>query len=467
MTVIPSKNVTAEKIKAAIHTALRTWLKYDTAPPPYLLGLLLTQEHLADSSETNPVVQRLAVNKVLKEHIEKLADANAKGAHILQERFIEGEAAKSVALRLNLSRDQVNRRQQQAMTDLTYLILKNELAARKQQAQVMAAALYSSSYQTLVGVEDAINTLSQEILASTGAHLLAITGIGGIGKSSLADQITRQLIPHFHFQRFVWLFIPSQDLPAEHLITLLAQELCPALPLDVSSEQREIEVRQLLKSVPHLVIVDNLEADISHLTPCLLNLAGPTKFLLTSRERPSSAAHIYTWTLSPLSLENATHLIRDFARSIGHVQLADATQAQLQPIYDTVGGNPQALKLVVGLTKHFAIPEILQDLVEVKFDETEAMYRHIYLRVWQSLESVSQAVLKAMPLVGANGATRDYITSLCSLEDREVSRAIQDLISRSLLEVHGSVWEKHRYNIHSLTRTFLQTEIIDWPRDSI
>jgi hypothetical protein len=247
----------------------------------------------------------------------------------------------------------------------------------------------------------------------------------------------------------------------------LAQELCPSLPPDISSEQREAEVRHVLKSVPHLVIIDNLEADVSHLTPCLFSLAGPTKFLLTSRERPSSAAHIYTWSLAPLSFEDAACLIQDYARVSGHPQLAEATQAQLQPIYDKVGGNPQALKLVVGLTNQFAIPEILQDLVEVKFDETEAMYRHIYLRVWQSLDKASQAVLKAMPLVGATGATRDYITSLCRLEAREVTRAIQELISRSLLEVHGSVWEQHRYNIHSLTRTFLQTEIIDWPSDSI
>jgi putative protein kinase ArgK-like GTPase of G3E family len=50
---------------------------------------------------------------------------------------------------------------------------------------------------------------------------VTLTGIGGIGKSSLANAAVRQVIRHFHYDRIIWLSL-TRNRPTTRT--------CPRLP---------------------------------------------------------------------------------------------------------------------------------------------------------------------------------------------------------------------------------------------
>src|SRR5690606_31873901 len=130
----------------------------------------------------------------------------------------------------------------------------------------------------------------------------------------------------------------------EALIEALVRQLMPELVHPTVHQAREVQskLRARLKQLPHLIVIDNLETllDVESLLPLLQDLANPSKFLLTSRVGLYSAPNIHHFKIPELSAANAYQLIRQEAKVSNLPALAAATDAELQPIYATAGGNP-------------------------------------------------------------------------------------------------------------------------------
>ena len=154
-------------------------------------------------------------------------------------------------------------------------------------------------------------------------------------------------------------------------------------------------------------------------------------------------------------------LMLNKAQIYGAPDLANASETALQSLFQRVGGNPLALKLVVGLNYDLAIPQILGALVQVNVQEVEDLYRLIYRNVWQMISNPAKKLLEIMPLAAEGGMGQAQMLAVSHLEEDQLFKAIQELSRRSLLEVRGTP-SKKRYAIHSLTRTFLMSEIIQW-----
>jgi hypothetical protein len=131
-------------------------------------------------------------------------------------------------------------------------------------------------------------------------------------------------------------------------------------------------------------------------------------------------------------------------------------------VYALTGGNPLALKLVAGLVAVLPLPQVLSDLAHSRSDQVETMYKHIYWKAWHTLPPDAQALLQSMPLVADYGALPDQLQAISGLSEAQFWPALQALAARSLVEIQGTTSHR-RYGIHSLTRTFLHTEIIHWP----
>ncbi len=131
-----------------------------------------------------------------------------------------------------------------------------------------------------------------------------------------------------------------------------------------SDAQLENRLAKRLKAAPHLIIIDNLEttAHVDYFASKLLAFTEPTRFLLTSRARPSGETAVYSHTLHELPFTDAEALLRHHAHLIGLTELAEADTDTMQAIYQVTGGNPLALKLVVSLTAVLPLPQILTDL---------------------------------------------------------------------------------------------------------
>lgn len=461
-------DISQEELQTAVHSALSAWDKAEGDSQDRLDDLILVQERRAAMTGDLPATLRLATNDVLLTCLKELAQHDPASANILTWRFLDGEIVQQVANRLHLGTDQLKRRQNRAIRALTAILWKKEQDARLARAYQLEALLLPPSYHTLFGAEDTLPKLVELLHAPYAPWVIAVTGMGGIGKTSLVNAAVRQIIPLFNYHKIIWLTVPHAEQPAapltaEWLMSRLALAVCPLLPVTTPVSERNLHLRQTLKLFPSLVILDNLETELSaDLLTSVHDLSQPSRFVLTNRVRPSSQATAYLFSLAELSSPAALALLRDQARQIGNEALAAAPEAELQAIYACTGGNPLTLKLVVGLSQDLALPHVLADLAQAQTAATSDLYRHIYWQAWQSLSQPAKTLLEVMPLAADSGATPEQLQVISRLEPSQMLPAIQELIRRSLLEVRGSLNER-RYAIHSLTRTFLLHEISHWP----
>jgi hypothetical protein len=481
--MLSGPSLTVDELAPYVHRALRAWHTVGGSAGDLLGFLHLVQERQrgglpgdGDGSRAagsnNPVAMRLATNQVLLESIEELATRDENGARVLTARFPDNDTIVMVANKLNVSQDQVSRLQRAAIHDLTAILLRREVALREARAQTMEAFLPPPSYDCLFGFEKARRLLLEQLKTKGSPGLLAIVGMGGIGKTALADAISRAVIRESCFEQIAWLRVDAHSMSGQRsldhswhsFVSMLAERLWPEMPVNSSPAELIVRLRQGLKAWPHLIVIDNLEsdADLSVLLEHLADLAGPSKFLLTTRTRPGGQSGVFSLTLDELEFDDTAALLRHHARTTGVPDLAEANDEEVAAVQAVTGGNPLAIKLVVSLAAVLPMPQILEDLARSRPGPVEDMYRHIYWATWQILTPEARRLLQAMPLVAESGARPEQLQAISQLSNRELWPAVSELAARSLLEVRGTVWER-RYGIHRLTETFLCTEIINWP----
>ncbi|MEM7118941.1 MAG: NB-ARC domain-containing protein [Chloroflexota bacterium] len=466
----------ATELQPILQTTLTQWHHPLPAAESANVRLLLLQRERANGQTHSLTDKAARLRRLITDALEKLATGYATEMAVIRARFLEGKIGREVALSLHASRDQVNRWQRKGMEKLAETIWQEELKLRQKVAYNQESSLHPPSYITLVGVRESVKQISAQLLRDKPPWVVAITGIGGIGKTSLADQIVRHLIHQFAFDEVVWLRVGQQrmsgqalpaDLSFDLLLSTLASRLGVGHQHSGSVAQRKQQLWEVLKQRRYLIIVDNLESQTvaSYLLAQMNDLAGPSKFLLTSRSQPVTEIPVFTHSLSELPFADAVALLQSHSQTIGLTDLAAATEPLQQQIYGVTGGNPLALKLVVSMAAVLPIPQILADLSTSRPGPIESLFRDIYWESWRTLSAEAQLLLQTMPLVTEQGALPEQIQAMSGLDDDLFWTAVRELSLRSLLEVRGSV-QQRRYGIHRLTETFLNTEIIGWPTES-
>ncbi len=460
-------------LQSAVHAALINWGKPTEEDLEPLTQLLLVQNHLKTEQNTLPFALRHAVDQVMLTCLELLAEQDEISARVLQRRFVDDKITRQVAQEMYASPDQVNRWQRTAFHQLTQIVYQQERQCRAEVIQARESGLPPAPYDRFFGYSQACQALQERLAATAVPWIVVITGIGGIGKTSLADFVVREALPALAYEQLLWLRVDHQPLSGEPrppeqayeaLLALLAAQVWPQKAAGESAADLENQLAKKLKAEPHLIIIDNLEttAHIDYFISRLAAFTEPSRFLLTSRARPSGETAVYIHSLQELAPADAAALLCHHAEMIGLAELAEADEGTIEAIYQVTGGNPLALKLVVSLTAVLPLPQILADLSANRSGPIEDLYRHIYWEAWRTLTPPAQQLLQAMPLVSATGALPEQMQVISGLDDDDFWTAVRELSTRSLLEVQGTIQER-RYGIHRLTQTFLQTEIIHWP----
>jgi hypothetical protein len=459
-----------EKLYERLLTALRSWKNLHGTSTTLLTDLLLVRQRQQHLKLENPSTIRLATNQVLLEAIDALGKQDLDGTQVLRDRFLEGETMKEIAHRQKRSIDQVKRAQKNAVLGLAQLIGEWENRLREAHSAAMLEDLPPPSYEDgrLFGVEPLYKNLVEQLEAPNAPWVISLTGIGGIGKTALADLLTRRIIHCFIYERIIWLRV-NRATPLEHLLYVLKEKLLndTEATAPVTTAQKKA-IREQLKRKRTLIIIDNLEQidDPLRFYQTLNDLANPSKFLLTSRLHPPEIADAYTQSLSDISFEAAVELLRELSARRGLLELGHAPQPTYQAIYDVVGGNPLALRLIIGLCNVFPLPQILTDLTQAHITQVSEMYLHIYWKAWHALTEPAQSMLLMMPMAARTGMNLAQMLAVSQLSHSQLAAAIGELSNRSLLEIRGTLHER-RYGIHSLTESFLKTEIINWPKESL
>jgi hypothetical protein len=212
-----------------------------------------------------------------------------------------------------------------------------------------------------------------------------------------------------------------------------------------------------LNQASYLVIVDNLETahNATQIVRELPQLLGRSRALITSREVISS-------TTVPLKLEGLSEadslfFLREDAQARRCDDIAKASDAVLREVHQAVGGQPLALKLIVGQAANFGLDYALKNVLNTQGD----LYRFIYWDSWRKLSLLAQEVLiylggspASVPVKGLLDGPFDTDTS------NDLTAAIEQLINLSLINTIRTE-DEVRYSIHQLTRSFVNSDLPD------
>jgi hypothetical protein len=128
------------------------------------------------------------------------------------------------------------------------------MAFRQTQIHLLESHLPPPSYNQsgLFGVKEALVALASHLLHESGPWVMVLSGIGGIGKTSLADALVRHIMRFFHFDTVIWIRTAtgqlhtepfSDSLIVEYVMGQIANQLCPDLVANMPAEKRNLAVR--------------------------------------------------------------------------------------------------------------------------------------------------------------------------------------------------------------------------------
>ncbi|MEM7126393.1 MAG: NB-ARC domain-containing protein [Chloroflexota bacterium] len=461
------------QMRTVIHETLKALKKEGFSQSP-LASYHLYRE--AQNSYSNDPIQ--ITTHLLKAALGELAETDEVGAEILRMHFLESELIQTISSQLNLAEGTIYNRQTNAISKLAIIIEKMEKQARDAYFFSLENRLPTPSYEQLVGIEQYLLPLTELLVQDDAPWIVALVGIGGIGKTSLANFMVRKLIADEQVHDVGWVTAKQQTLSpmgslntleapaltADALVWELLQQLIPGgFSESASSAELRHTLSTYLEQRPHLIVVDNLETvqDVETLFEILETLANPSKFLLTTRESLHDQMNTHNVSLKELTNDATLALIHQEAQQRNLSHLLAASDEELSPIVETVGGNPLALRLVIGQTHVHALNVILENLRNARGQKAEDLYTYIYRQAWDSLSEVARRTLLVMPLVTYIDATQEHIAKVSQLDPGEVMDSLEQLVRLSLVDSQGGLNER-RYSIHSLTRSFLHEQVIRW-----
>ncbi len=477
-TIIPSRaedgTLSLSKLRNDVQDALNQW--HDNNANGSTLSYLHLYRRM--QSESNQSARQTS-NQVLNQTLQALELEDEKLAKVLRLRFVEQQTVFATANALNLADSTIYVIQRRAIDHLAKLLFETEQQVRVQNRYSLEMRLEPPTYSKLVGVDDHMATLMALLTKAEAPWIISLEGMGGIGKTSLVNALARRMIDYRAFADYGWVTARDRNfdlgggirerkqpsLTVDALIEALVSQLLEDSEIlhSLPAEKRFAILQSRLRQAPHLIVIDNLEtlADIESLLPTLRKLTNPTKFLLTSREHYYSEPGLYHFNVPALSESNSIALIRQEAALSNLPHLAAATDRELQPIYQIVGGNPLAIRLVVGQTYASDLNAVLDDLSFARTETVENLYTYIYRQAWENLDENERLAWLCLPLTTARGANLEDIAEMSAMEPTELRRALSTLVRLNLVDCYGEINDR-RYTIHNLTRTFLQEQVAKW-----
>ncbi len=307
-----------------------------------------------------------------------------------------------------------------------------------------------ASSTEFVGREKELENL-RERLADPACRLVTLTGLGGAGKTRLAQEVARLCADMFI--NGAWMI---------SLAAVDSQGLIPAIgnvfDFPFTKGDAKKQLLNYLRQKELLLVMDNFEhlLESSALVAEILEAAPDAKILVTSRERLDVHGE-WVVELSGLGLGSSEAdqlFIQSAKRARAEIQFEEQDQVAVSDICRLVGGLPLGIEIAAAWTRSMDCESIRSEIQKSlgflestrrDIPERQRSLRAVFESSWTRLSEAEQKTFAALS-VFRGGFTREAA--------EQVAGKIDSLVDKSLVQKNGE-----RFELHEVTRQFAEENL--------
>lgn len=392
-------------------------------------------------------------------HLERMIDLHKKNLYILEEMLAKYGADQPLHLvnSVTMEREAIARYSKQ---------IKNITSATKEQEKSSAlASLPRRPY--FVGRDEEIKTILGSLQPNSRTFIIGIEGVGGMGKSALAVEVSHRCIENDLFEAVIWIsaqesiltlhgiepVIPEAKTLSDILITIGTSLGNPTIG-NLSIQEQVRRAYNLLARQTTLLVLDNFESLSKNEQRDILDFLRKSpmtlKVIITSRERVSEGQVI---RLPGLSFEESNALLEWDAQQ-KNIHL---TKDQSKGLVDFTGGLPLALLWAQGQIAVLGY-SVTQVLDKLSLDANIPILQYCFNHSWNLLGESDAKKLLFILALQPDPVSRAALQEIAGiLTNEHFGNEISHLLQLSLIE-HDH--DKDYFSILPLTRRFVRTQFV-------
>jgi tetratricopeptide (TPR) repeat protein len=390
-------------------------------------------------------------------HLERMIDLHQKNLYILEEMLAKYGVDQPLHLvnSVTMEREAIARYSKQinSLTSTT----------KEQEKSSALASLPRRPY--FVGREEEIKTILGSLQPNSRTFIIGIEGMGGIGKSALAIEVSHRCIENDLFEAVIWIsakesiltlhgiepIIPEAKTLSDILITIGTSLGNPTIG-NLSIQEQIKRAYNLLARQTTLLVLDNFESlskeEQREIVDFLRKSPMTLKIMITSRERVSEGQVI---RLPGLSVEESNALLEWDAQQ-KNIHL---TQDQSKHLVNFTGGLPLALLWVQGQIAVLGY-SVTQVLDKLSLDADIPILQYCFNHSWNLLGDSDAKKLLFILALQPDPVSRAALQEAAGiLTNEHLGNEISHLLQLSLIE-HDH--DRDYFSILPLTRRFVRTQ---------
>jgi uridine kinase len=330
------------------------------------------------------------------------------------------------------------------------------------------------TYHRLVGRSRELDQIMGALREPERKPIVAIVGLGGIGKTALAREVAERLRTEGFFKHVVWTSFKAEDFVGERITrTKVSSYAFDEILSKIAHQCNEVDIakmefnqkREAIKDLlsnkvdRKLILLDNLETipESEMLVGSMFEILEKSKLLITSRHRIKHERALIV-VLDGLRMGEGIRFLREEGEERGVKVITEASDDTLAGIHQVTGGAPLAGKLVVGQMSRLPMEFVLETLKHCA-DQDRDFYYFVFRQSWDMLKMNARRILVDMAVFPPNsGGSVDDVKAISQVKGSDFWPAMNDLVSLSLVDKIGEAG-KERFALHSLTQYFIRSDI--------
>jgi len=319
------------------------------------------------------------------------------------------------------------------------IVLKELRELMPQQPALIDPAFFAPSEPDwFVGRTNALEALRGR-LAEPGA-VVPVIGMPGLGKTSLVVAFAHRFKPDF--EGVYWLNCAGLKLSSA--VSGLSAQLGIETSIPIDVQLRELGLR--CKARHYLLVLDSVESnDFAALIP-----GGRCSVLITTRL--SGLPFLTRFRPPEFGVFTSGECLDLLRAHLGPTEVTRRESDYLR-LSESLGHLPIAVAVAAGLLKNdlrFSLDRLLKETNLNKLAHGDLDVGRLLSTAITSVGPDSRRLLDAMAICAASGFRLSLAAEVAGMDERTALDHLQDLYSRSLVEVLDR--EKGRYRLHSLVR---------------